>query len=292
MKTINVCSVSGGKDSTALYCLMVEYHGKDFIPIFADTGHEHPVTVNYVRNLHNMANGPEVVIVKADFSKGIRMRRKSRIEKARQLIGTTEYTKALAFARKMKPSGNTFLDMMVWTNAIPSSERQFCTEFLKLWPIKYYLDKEYPSSKFHWVMHNGMRAQESRKRAKKQPFEVDTFFDALGVKPLFYETEETVFEILEKHGVPPNPLYAIGNSRVGCFPCIYANKDQLAALPDWAWEKLIWYEKVVGRSWFQGLKSISEVREWCKTSHGGKQYNMFRQAEDAPSCMTGWTACE
>lgn len=67
MKIINICSVSGGKDSTALYLLMMEYHGQDFLPIFANTGHEHPVTLNYVRNLHHMTGGPEVQFVEADF---------------------------------------------------------------------------------------------------------------------------------------------------------------------------------------------------------------------------------
>lgn len=60
MKEIRICSVSGGKDSTALYCLMVETYGHDFVPVFADTGNEHRVTINYVRNLHIMAGGPEV----------------------------------------------------------------------------------------------------------------------------------------------------------------------------------------------------------------------------------------
>lgn len=44
MKEVNIISVSGGKDSTALYLLAIEFFGKDFIPVFADTGNEHPVT--------------------------------------------------------------------------------------------------------------------------------------------------------------------------------------------------------------------------------------------------------
>lgn len=60
MDEIRICSVSGGKDSTALYCLMVEYYGHDFVPIFADTGNEHPVTINYVRNLQRNFIGFEL----------------------------------------------------------------------------------------------------------------------------------------------------------------------------------------------------------------------------------------
>lgn len=107
---IQICSVSGGKDSTALYCLMVEYFGHEFLPIFSDTGNEHPVTINYISNLHLIAGGPEVVIVKADFTEKLKKSGK-------------------------EVSGNPFLDMMVWKHRAPSSKAQFCTEWVKLWPI-------------------------------------------------------------------------------------------------------------------------------------------------------------
>ena len=59
MSIIRIVSVSGGKDSTALYCWAIEQWGKDgFRAVFADTGNEHPVTYNYVRNMHEMAGGP------------------------------------------------------------------------------------------------------------------------------------------------------------------------------------------------------------------------------------------
>lgn len=289
-----ICSVSGGKDSTALYGLMVEYYGQDFLPIFADTGHEHPVTVNYVKNLHIMAGGPPVVIVRADFRIPMKMRRASRIKKVRKHpVGSDAYKKALAFARKMKPTGHLFLDMMVWQNAVPTSKSQFCTEHLKLWPIMFYLEKHYPRDRYEWVTHTGMRAQESVDRASRQPFEWDTFFNCMAVKPLIYQTEDQIFEYLALKGIPPNPLYEAGNSRVGCYPCRFANKQQLANLPDWAWERLKHYEQVLGISWFY-KETLDSVRDWSKTTHGGRQYGLFLTADqpDTPSCVTGWKACE
>ncbi|WP_218103956.1 phosphoadenosine phosphosulfate reductase domain-containing protein [Thermogemmatispora onikobensis] len=58
METLRVVSVSGGKDSTAVYCWASREFGRDgFQAVFADTGHEHPVTLNYLRNLPKMVGG-------------------------------------------------------------------------------------------------------------------------------------------------------------------------------------------------------------------------------------------
>lgn len=298
-----ICSVSGGKDSTALYCAMVEHYGDGFLPVFADTGHEHPVTINYVKNLHLMAGGPPVVIVKADFL-GALSRKRARLEdETRDLIVTSDSIADVRdkwrAAQRCRPTGNAFLDMMLWKGRAPSTKAQFCTEHLKLWPIKFYLDRNFPNRKP--VMFTGIRAGESKNRAKKQPFSTNTFYDCDQIFPLLYEPEHAIFDYLESKGVPPNPLYALGFHRVGCFPCIHSNKDELAALPDWAWDRLEWYEHTLSSTWFppgiipgyEGLTQIKDVRNWCLTSRGGRQFDLFRgSSEDAPSCMTEWSICE
>lgn len=43
----NIVSVSGGKDSLAQWLLAVEA-GVNFSVVFADTGHEHPQTIEYL----------------------------------------------------------------------------------------------------------------------------------------------------------------------------------------------------------------------------------------------------
>jgi 3'-phosphoadenosine 5'-phosphosulfate sulfotransferase (PAPS reductase)/FAD synthetase len=311
-KILPICSVSGGKDSTALYLLMMEYHGNDFLPIFADTGHEHPVTVNYVKNLHLMTGGPQVQIVKADFTRPLAKRRKKIIDRLfvlRFLFSFlpdawdlwSEYNRLLKQARNTRPRGNPFLDMMIWKGRAPSTKAQFCTEHLKLWPIMFFLQKHYPPDQYEWVSHTGIRGAESKRRAGKQPFSWNDFFDCAQVLPLLYESEEFVFEYLKQRGVPPNPLYALGYGRVGCFPCIHAIKTELELLPDWAWEKLEYWENILGRTWFppglipdfDGLHTIAQVRDWCLTSRGGRQFNLFKSGEkaDSPSCMSEWI-CE
>ena len=277
---LRVCSVSGGKDSTLTYCLMVEHYGMDFLPLFADTGNEHPITVNYVRNLHIMAGGPEVVIVKADFTE--------KLEK-----------------KGLKSLDNPFIDMMMWKGRAPSTKAQFCTEWVKLWPILLYLEKNYPTR--DWTMFSGIRAAESQRRTlvylPRGPFQFNTYFDCDYILPLLYESKETVIDELEKYGVPLNPLYGLNYGRVGCFPCIHANKGELELLPDWAWDKLEEWENILQRTWFppgvlpKGWPQItkaSDVRNWCKTSRGGKNYDLFKTdtTADAPSCLSTWGICE
>ncbi len=50
--TINVISVSGGKDSLAQWLLAIE-NGVNHIAVFADTGHEHPQTLEYLDYLES-----------------------------------------------------------------------------------------------------------------------------------------------------------------------------------------------------------------------------------------------
>lgn len=305
MKQLNIVSVSGGKDSTALYLLCLEYLGNDFIPIFADTGHEHPVTVNYVKNLGYMTGGPEVIIVKPDFSNAIARKRNRLLESADNANSQEEKEMYLRRASKCYPTGNGMHDLIIWKGRAPSSKAQFCTENLKLWPILFYLQKNYPRDRFEWEMFTGIRARESFSRSKKQPWMWNSFFDCINVMPLLYESAETVFELHHKHKIEPNPLYTIGKAnRVGCYPCIHSTKSELRNLEDWAWNRLEKYEASSERTWFspdktpgKSITSVKEVREWTQTSRGGSQFNLFLQKEfesksEIPSCMSGFMKCE
>lgn len=271
---LRVVSVSGGKDSTALYCWAIEQWGKDgFRAVFADTGHEHPVTLNYVRNLSEMAAGPVIEWVRADFTERL--------------------------AKKGKEaSGNPFLDMMLWKGRAPSTKAQFCTEHVKLRPIGLWLEQIREDAEV--IMYTGIRAGESEKRAKMPEREYMSLYDCDTVRPLLHWSEKRVFDYLESKGVPPNPLYQHGSTRVGCYPCIHARKSELANMPDWAWDKLAEWEKRLGRSWFPAglmpgifIPTVEDAREWAATSHGGRQFDMFTEdAKDIPSCLSTWGACE
>lgn len=274
MEILRIVSVSGGKDSTALYCWAIEQWGKDgFRAVFADTGHEHPVTYNYVRNLPEMASGPAIDWVRADFAARLR-------------------------AKGKEPSGNPFLDMWQWKGRAPSAKAQFCTEHVKLRPIQEWLNQIRGDADA--IMYTGIRAGESERRSKMPDREWMDLYDCYTERPLLHWTEAQVFEFLKAKGVPPNPLYLAGFTRVGCYPCIHARKSELARMEDWAWEKLAEWEKLAGRTWFGPdevpgvhITSIADVREWCKTARGGRQFDLFAEdAKDVPTCMSTWGACE
>lgn len=263
------------------------------------------LTVNYVKNIHHLTGGPKVVIVKACFRDPIKRKWKGLIKKAQKSKTMVEFWFFMKRAFKCKPTGKPFHDLIMWKGRVPSAKAQFCTEHLKLWPIKFFLDKKYPSNKFKRVMFTGIRSSESVKRSKKQPFMYNGFYDCESVMPLLYESEETVFRLIESKGILPNPLYLNGSSPVGCYPCIYSSKNELKNMEGWAWEKLHEFEKqAFGLTWFPPYKvpgkeitSILDVKEWVQTSRGGRQYDMFLQNEidnkkETPSCMTGFLNCE
>lgn len=189
--------------------------------------------------------------------------------------------------------------MMLWKGRAPSACAQFCTEHVKLQPILDWLNS-WRTEMDEPVMYVGIRAGESARRAKMPESEWSDFYDCQLERPILRWDEAMVFAYLKDFGVPPNPLYAAGYGRVGCYPCIHAGKVELARLEDWAWDKLSEWETRIGRSWFSAgmipgvhIPTIDNVREWSKTSHGGRQFNLFRtDVADVPSCMSTWGACE
>ena len=66
----NIASISGGKDSTATLLVARELEVPNLSGEFADTGHEHPATYDYVHYLAE-ATGVPIRWVRADFARQI-----------------------------------------------------------------------------------------------------------------------------------------------------------------------------------------------------------------------------
>jgi 3'-phosphoadenosine 5'-phosphosulfate sulfotransferase (PAPS reductase)/FAD synthetase len=359
-RRINLLSVSGGKDSTALILHALE-RGVEFQCCFADTGHEHPETYEYLDYLRDRL-GITIEAAKADFSKKIEGKRKFIEENWKQSLmegRAGKWVKAMGnehnhpkpdwepeqreipinepgwmWQRELKglssdeadskvalalevlqPTGNPFLDMCIWKGRFPSTKGRFCTDELKTIPITqqivFPLMKKTGLGIRSW---QGVRAQESARRATyKMHEQID--FGVWVYRPLLKWTHEEVFEIHRKHGIKWNPLYMKGMNRVGCMPCIMCRKGELAEIsrrfPE-VIERLKKWEEMVAASSKRGLATFFDVRpfaddkyninhidhgieaaaRWARTERGGKQFNLFTEFEDIPSCSSDYGLCE
>lgn len=325
----HIVSVSGGKDSTATYCLAVE-RGRPFRAVAADTGNEHPATYEAVNRLHERTGGPKVEWVKADFSRQIAGKR-AFIEKNWESHGVPADLVRRALD-VLHPTGNPYLDLCLWKGRFPSRKAQFCTEELKVGPIDQQVTRPVLATGRHVISWQGVRAAESIERRHLPPFQRLANHDDLQGRLYVYrpllrvESVEEVFAIASRHGVPANPLYGWGLKRVGCFPCINCAKAELALVdtvfPDQIdrleeWERLvseackrgyatffaIVNDPVMAEEWDElkragdaiarfGLDQFGVRRmvEWAKTDRGGRQYPLFGR-EPSQAC-NAWGACE
>lgn len=282
-KVQHIVSLSGGKDSSACYALAVQRLGGNFRAVFCDTGHEHPETYEYVSRIHEHIGGPKAEVVRADFAKRI-MKKRQTVETKWADDGVPQewVDRALEL---LHPTGNPFLDLAMLKGRFPSTMARFCTEELKVWPIvsQILLPALKQGPVLQWV---GVRRDESQARSDARMFEKA---DPGGryFRPLIHWTADDVISFLKTSGMEINPLYSKGFSRVGCFPCIMARKDEIRNIalryPEEIirvkeWEILVSAVAKRGQSTFFGNgkvpnvenANIDQVVEWSKTKRGGK----------------------
>lgn len=312
MKTANVMSISGGKDSTAMWIYATKELGVEVIPVFADTGNEHPITYEYISYLESVM-GPIKRVV-PDFSKQIAKKRQYVIEhwpeKLQREGKTAEEAKQTVerALEHLKPSGNPFLDLCIWKGRFPSTKARFCTQFLKIIPIAEQVYFPLFEEGYHVVSWQGVRADESLARSK-MPEREETPEGYEVYRPLINWTAADVFAMHDKHGIEPNPLYKQGMGRVGCMPCINVNKAELFEIsrrfPEeieriTEWEKIVAGASKRGNSSFlpaldnDDKKNINDWVEWSKTSYGGHNYDLLKMIdlEEPITCSSVYGLCE
>jgi 3'-phosphoadenosine 5'-phosphosulfate sulfotransferase (PAPS reductase)/FAD synthetase len=317
LKVCNMVSVSGGKDSTATLLLAIERGVENIHPVFADTGNEHELTYEYLDYLER-ATGVSIQRVKPDFSAQIIRKRDVTMDKWRK-DGVSE-ERIEQVKKLLVPTGNPFLDMCIWKGRFPSSKARFCTEELKVIPITEYavwpLLKEYDRIE-SW---QGIRWDESRARqsyVEREGIEPDVA-RVFAYRPILSWTAEQVFDYHRKHGVEWNPLYEHGMGRVGCMPCINANKNEIRAIagqfPE-VIERIAQWEKLVSETTKRGsatffcatndstVKSdddinykthgIRRITSWANTTRGGRQRDLIAtDFDDGATCRSVYGLCE
>ncbi len=207
-------------------------------------------------------------------------------------------------------------DLILKKGMFPSRVRRYCTQELKVKPITNYLTQlmEAGTDVINAV---GIRAGESESRSKMGEWEWQAGFDCEVWRPLIAWSEDQVIAIHARHGLPPNPLYLMGASRVGCWPCIYARKAEIRLIADKDPDRIVRLRVLEERvgvaararaeakgqtlvsdpAWFQAPLGesgaawpIDRVVEWSRTSRGGRQMELFAPQQEE-GCVR-WGLCE
>lgn len=313
----HIVNISGGKDSTACYLLALQ-RGVPFRAVMADTGNEHPITIEYAERLAERTGGPQVEIYRADFADRMAKKRAYIAEHwAGKGMPQSVIDRAIA---ALQPTGNPFLDLCLWKGRFPSRRAQFCTEFLKSEPIgKQVIDPaRLAGPVVQWL---GVRRAESIARRNApmwQTVRTPGQHAMRFYRPLIHWSAGNVFSFAAAHGLDPNPLYLQGMGRVGCFPCVNASKGEIRAIalrfPEAIdrieeWEAICAEASKHGKATFfapdvtpegaalaKRVSSIDDkcardaasaashwpnarqVAEWARTDRGGRQFNLLDAA--------------
>jgi len=116
-------------------------------------------------------------------------------------------------------------------NDFPGKLKRWCTQDLKITPLRVYHDA-IEATGCDTINAVGVRAEESVSRSKMEEWQDDPKWGGFMWRPLISWKVADVIEIHKRHGVPMNPLYHAGFSRVGCYPCIFAQKDEIRLIAD------------------------------------------------------------
>ncbi len=197
--------------------------------------------------------------------------------------------------------------------SFPGRVQRFCTQELKVRPMQKHL-AGYPGDV---VNATGIRAEESASRASMPEWEWSEGFDCETWRPLIGWTLDDVVAIHKRHGLSPNPLYLLGVTRVGCWPCIYARKAEVRLIADTDPDRIAvirrleaevgdareerarrngvpakhrpgWFASPLGR---EGVWPIDKVVEWSRTAQGGRQFELFAASPADAGCMR-WGLCD
>lgn len=326
MRFVHVVSVSSGKDSQATMQLAIERCGRENCRfVFCDTGNEDSavfVHLDYLR----AALGVVIEVLRADFSEQIAVRRqfiandrrvKKRltkkhdergrvIERSVQMVRYSNKAKRRALA-VLQPTGNPFLDLCLWKGRFPSRKAQFCTQELKTIPIVEY-QMALVEQGYGVISWQGIRRDESEKR--KDAKLMERVGPRLWIfRPIILWTAQQTVDYCLSSGLRVNQLYAEGFDRVGCMPCINCGKKEInnirlrrpaeiARLAEW--ERVVGLASKRGESSFfpnphredhLGKRGIHAMVRWAKTSHGGRQTQLFEETDSA-ACSSSYGLCD
>ena len=189
------CSHSGGKDSQAMLALLIRMGLKDkIVLVHSDLGDMEWETMHPW--IESISFGLPVNVVQSEMD-------------------------FFEMARKYK--------------RLPSGQQQFCTDFLKITPIASFIHAYMTKHNLKTAINaTGMRAEESKRRALKSPFEKSDMTQPRKYPghliyewlPIFDYKVADVYKEIQDAGQVPHKIYSMGFSRLSCVFCINGRIDE------------------------------------------------------------------
>jgi 3'-phosphoadenosine 5'-phosphosulfate sulfotransferase (PAPS reductase)/FAD synthetase len=219
-----VASVSGGKDSAAMSLHLAEL-GIEHRRVFLDTGWEHPLSYHYV--LRRPEARAAIARVRPRWTEE---EVELFLDRQDAALGEAPLQRALGPIEVLRGE-RQMADLIRAKGMFPSRVRRFCTEELKVEPMVAHLRVLMDEGRAV-VNAIGIRHGESAARALTLEWDSSGRFGCDVWSPLTRWTLDDVIAIHRRHDLRPNPLYLLGASRVGCWPCIFARKAELRLIAD------------------------------------------------------------
>jgi len=209
------CSVSGGKDSTALASIVRELY-PDVPLVFADTGTEFPGVRSLGRELADVVLRPRMSFRRVIEQYGYPLIRK---DKATALSRYRRTKDPVQRYRRLNgwPNGKTGMISKKWQHLIhcPHKISADCCDVMKKSPLKKYER----ASKRSGI--SGTMVSESNMRMQQWRAAGCNALDAKRPRswPLAYWTDKDVWMYIKGKGLPYAPEYDMGYTRTGCTLC-------------------------------------------------------------------------
>lgn len=294
-----VLSLSGGKDSTAT-ALALREAGIEARMVFADTGWEARETYEHLGLLRGMLGAFDVV----------------RYLPPERVDASPEDGEYEVLSDPFADGRSAMLEWAARKAGFPQRKGRWCTERLKIQPIRRYHDEVERRAGRETINVVGIRHDESIERSLLPECEDSDTWGGWVWRPIVDWSVEDVLAIHHRHGVEVNPLYKRGHDRVGCYPCIHASKEEIRLVAEHAPERISLIRQhenaqsverearnAAGTGDFKHLRStffsardalgsrgIDEVVAWSRTKRGGKELPLLQPAPSG-GCFR-WGFCE
>lgn len=230
--------ISGGKDSTAALLWLVYESGwpqERIRATFCDTGNEDYYTYAFIKMLSERVHLIEIIKPEMDFWELAKFKRRFPSRKGRFC---TQWLKVIPSREHILNLQRQGLNVLL-LNGVRQEEGKDHNDRGNLpqfgWSEGYAADV-YRSVYFYilediWQMHKKhLNIVDVLQMVRDDPdldYASECWFKEHGIRVDF---KAELLEEMTAHGIPRNPLYDLGASRVGCFPCVNSNKPEVRAM--------------------------------------------------------------